>query len=35
MDSIKLRELIGDLIGAISVFALPFILIFIAHGAGY
>lgn len=31
----RIKDIIGDLIGAISVFALPFILIFIAHGAGY
>lgn len=26
---------ITDLIGAVCVFALPFLLLFVAHGAGY
>ncbi len=30
-----MRDLFSDLIGAACVLALPFVLLFIAHGVGY
>lgn len=30
-----IREFLADLIGAVCVFALPFLLLFIAHGSGW
>jgi hypothetical protein len=31
----RLRDLIGDLIGAIAVFAIPYLFLIAAHALGY